>query len=144
MYLFALHISLANGYGSCGIFLNYGLYFIMINLFLLLRAKLGLRKSLHSAGSPHSTCYKNAGQTLHQSTHPPSPKIILFQCTDYTLTPFCSNSTSHCTVSQLWIEIHFGVYLGFYHCPSYTQNGCSYFGFSFTLLFWIISGKRME
>lgn len=59
MYLFALHISSANGHGSCGIFLNYGLYFIMINLFLLLRAKLGLRKSLHSAGSPHSTCYKN-------------------------------------------------------------------------------------
>ena len=63
---------------AVGIFLNYGLYFIMINLFLLLRAKLGLRKSLHSAGSPHSTCYKNGGQTLHQSMHPPSPKILLF------------------------------------------------------------------
>lgn len=98
MYLFALHISSASGHGSCGIFLNYGLYFIMINL-LLLRAKLGLRKSLHYAGSPHSTCYKNGGQTLHQSMRPPSPKITLFSCIDYTLTPFCFISTSHCTVS---------------------------------------------
>lgn len=78
MYLFALHISSASGHGSCGIFLNYGLYFIMINLLLLLRAKLGLRQSLHSAGSPHLTCYKTGGQTLHQSMCSPSPKIILF------------------------------------------------------------------